>query len=240
MYKSRRIFFSYRYFETPFQWRNLKMKVLTVVLAVAFLGVNAAPKAGKDVAGDVEKAIKEILEKISEPLVDIHDEKTTINLVVEKLELIADNIVLKGIKNLDIKQLDYDETSGRLDYDFTFGDIAATVDFELDLTGLVELEHHPTIDVDLKDLKLAGYAVVDTDSEPNQLTDFDLLVTLDSAEVDLKNILNDDELTESLNTVLNENLPTMVNSIAKSLQPIVSPIVQSAINIILRHTEPDQ
>lgn len=120
--------------------------------------------------------------------------------------------------------------------------------------------------VSLTDLKLAGYGVVDVESTPNQLTDFKLSVTLGGAEViintcsaasdsdfpynylafvsvcgffqvKLSNILNDDELSETLEKVLNEKLPTIVNNIAASLEPFVSPIVQSAINIILRETD---
>lgn len=120
--------------------------------------------------------------------------------------------------------------------------------------------------VSLTDLKLAGYGVVDVESTPNQLTDFKLSVTLGGAEViintcsvasgsdfpynylafvsvcgffqvKLSNILNDDELSETLEKVLNEKLPTIVNNIAASLEPFVSPIVQSAINIILSETD---
>lgn len=120
--------------------------------------------------------------------------------------------------------------------------------------------------VSLTDLKLAGYSVVDVESTPNQLTDFKLSVTLGGAEViintcsvasgsdfpynylafasvcgffqvKLSNILNDDELSETLEKVLNEKLPTIVNNIAASLEPFVSPIVKSAINIILSETD---
>ncbi|MDR5316215.1 JHBP domain-containing protein, partial [Salmonella enterica subsp. enterica serovar Typhimurium] len=105
---------------------------------------------------------------------------------------------LKGFKDLDINQLDYDSSSSRLDYDLTFTKIDADLDFELLLSGLINLEHHPTAKISLTELKLAGYAVVDTSVEPNQLTDFKLLASLGGSEVELTNILNDDELTENL------------------------------------------
>ncbi|XP_018561372.1 uncharacterized protein LOC108903622 [Anoplophora glabripennis] len=210
------------------------MKILVSVLALAVFTVHADDP---DVAGDVRKAIEKILEEITDPIIDVHDKKYTVTLPLEKLEFNLVDFVVKGVKDLDIKQLDYDSSTKRLDFDLTLAKIETYADLDVVLSGIINGDHHPTAKIDLIDLNLAGYAVVDTTVEPNQLTDFKFLTTISGSKAELTNIINDDEVTEELTKVLNEQLPTIVQNVAVILEPAASPIVQSFINIILRHIE---
>ncbi|XP_018561319.1 uncharacterized protein LOC108903577 [Anoplophora glabripennis] len=207
------------------------------VLALAVIGATAAPSVEDDnVVDRIKELINTVLVLIPEPLLDIHDEKAYIDLGFEQLNVTLENVVISGIKNWEVSTLTFDEDSSRIDYVLTAPDIEASIELDILLNGILEADNHPVVNVKLSNLQLTGRGVLDTASSPHKVTDFYLLGVLEDGKVDLTGILNDDVLSEKLETLFNEKLATMVNDLSVQLEPIISPLAKGLVNLIIRLT----
>ncbi|KAJ8982505.1 hypothetical protein NQ317_018545 [Molorchus minor] len=209
----------------------MKLFVFVAAIFAIFGFLNAAPRTDEDVADKVQKVIDEILTVLPESLAIKGD---VINIPENDLEngqITIGEISITGVKALDTK-LNYDADTSRLDYTLNWGDIAFVMDVTTELSGLISIDHHLTVKMEIKDLKNEGYATVST--EDKEVTDLDLLVSIGEANFDVQGLLNDDELSQKVTDFLNENVAKVINTVNPLIAPYFSQLVKDVINVALK------